>query len=68
MERMLSSIGRGWKRKEFERDGRVSIVCDNCGRRGYFVKNCWGKIVEERVFGKLNWVIFLFILFVGLEI
>lgn len=59
MERMPPSIGRGWKRKEPERDGRVSIVCDNCGKRGHVAKNCWGKTPEERAAGKPNRVTFL---------
>ncbi|KFK30674.1 hypothetical protein AALP_AA6G013400 [Arabis alpina] len=44
----------GWKRKEpeRERDGRVTIVCDNCGRKGHLAKNCWGKKPDER--GKPN--------------
>ncbi|KAL0712452.1 hypothetical protein Bca4012_019430 [Brassica carinata] len=63
MERIPPSIGRGsqsigWKRKEPERDGRVTIVCDNCGRRGHLAKNCWGKTLEERASGKPNRVTF----------
>ncbi|KAJ0265179.1 hypothetical protein HA466_0015170 [Hirschfeldia incana] len=63
MERMPPSLGRGsqsigWKRKEPERDGRVIIACDNCGRRGHLAKNCWGKTLEERASGKPNRVTF----------
>ncbi|CAH2069279.1 unnamed protein product [Thlaspi arvense] len=61
MERMQSlgtthrgSQSIGWKRKEPERDGRVTIVCDNCGRRGHLAKNCWGKTSDERASGKPN--------------
>ncbi|ESQ37771.1 hypothetical protein EUTSA_v10029236mg [Eutrema salsugineum] len=57
MER-IHSLGttthRGWKRKEPERDGRVTIVCDNCGRKGHLAKNCWGKTFDERASGKPN--------------
>lgn len=52
MHRGSQSIG--WKRKEPERDGRVIIVCDNCGRKGHLAKNCWGKKSDERAFGKPN--------------
>ncbi|CAH8335174.1 unnamed protein product [Eruca vesicaria subsp. sativa] len=72
MERMPQSLGRGsqsigWKRKEPERDGRVSIVCDNCGRRGHLAKNCWGKTLEERASSKPNRVTFSSTTHVGSE-
>ncbi|CAL9232677.1 unnamed protein product [Arabidopsis halleri] len=44
----------GWKRKEPERDGRVIIVCDNCGRKGHLAKHCWGNKSDERASGKPN--------------
>lgn len=48
------SQSTGWKRKEPERDGRVTVVCDNCGRKGHLAKNCWGKKPDERASGKPN--------------
>lgn len=44
----------GWKRKEPERDERVIIVCDNCGRKGHLAKHCWGSKSDERASGKSN--------------
>lgn len=72
MERMPPSLGRGsqsigWKRKEPERDGRVTIACDNCGRRGHLAKNCWGKTVDERASRKPNRVTFSSTTHVGSE-
>ncbi|XP_010422750.1 PREDICTED: uncharacterized protein LOC104707981 isoform X1 [Camelina sativa] len=48
----------GWKRKEPERDGRVIIVCENCGRKGHLTKHCWGNKSDERASGKPNRVNF----------
>ncbi|EOA20425.1 hypothetical protein CARUB_v10000733mg [Capsella rubella] len=44
----------GWKRKDPERDGRVIIVCDNCGKKGHLAKHCWGNKSDDRASGKPN--------------